>query len=423
MERSGIGTYVEHVTLLQPLYASMDFDDFIYAVKISKASDDWCIKNMMGTASSATDLISWNPTTAQIAEGYLRYNAIAVESALQLRTSNALLDAWVPLLRLFSRCTSFEIPMVDYFDFNPDFSPRKPRQALGPCTDRLKKLSCKTAAMFVPKAVACLAAAHCKVETLVLGHGYWRDVPRSLTSDGIWTCDCKWEDVDLNNLKSLTLHLKLPSSLDDRDERWTLLDLRKDFQCLLSLCAPSLQSVEYTNKFYSVHVPPTMDSLTEVSFEECEVSSRWFRRWLLTMPQLQWLKMGTERSRRQTMRLTDEESDAWMDVLDALRDHPTLVSGCLQIAFSASWTLAFDKEDVLEDWTIDDRGYDEAQRTYWGKKREMFEKVLEDPREFRRLLDEEHERGDDLSRERLGRFYVCGAIEWPGIERLEKEME
>lgn len=136
------------------------------------------------------------------------------------------------------------------------------------------------------------------------------------------------------------------------------------------------------------------------------------------MPQLRQLEVGS--SRHSSLGLADEPTDSWKDIFDTLRNHPSLIHGYLEIDFSATWTLRFDKSNILEDWGVDDRGYNQVQREYWGQKYELFKQALGNPSEFGRLLVEEHERGDDLSRERLGRFYVCGAIDWPGVQGLEK---
>lgn len=110
------------------------------------------------------------------------------------------------------------------------------------------------------------------------------------------------------------------------------------------------------------------------------------------MPQLRELEVGNYIF--SSMRLDDGQPvDSWKDIFDTLRNRPSLIYGRLDICFSITWTLRLDKSNVLEDWGGDDRGYNRVQREYRGQKYDLFQQALVNPRDFRRLLDEEHERG------------------------------
>lgn len=419
----------------------MTFDDF---VEVFKKSNDSRIK-VMDDLTKRRDALVLNSeqkrevSIAEIGTGYLRYNTTAVDAVVQLQHSEPLLAAWTPLLKLFARCTSFAIPKVDYYCVTADFKPgehsadRSYGRSMTAVKTRLLEQSCALTALFVPRAVDCLAAAHCKVQSLSLLHWF---LPQHLVT---WRYLCRWTDVNLSSLEKLFIELSIPDSIlgDEDEERQTqfVQAWQDETQHLLGLGASTLRSFEQLNFFWGVHhtqpdSPVALPMLTDLKLGECEVSSLWFSRLMKGMPQLRELVIGRAFSHlgfgaaAQSMSLYDEPTDNWKVIFDALRSHPNLVRGKVWIDFEATWLLMFDKSNVLSHWKLDyPRPYNEAQREYWVERCTLFSEALGDPSAFMLHLEEEHERGDKLTPERLGTYYVEGAIDWPGVQRLQMERD
>lgn len=414
MEASGIAPYVKHISFCQPLYGSMSLDDFIWVYSFSARS----IKRYNGKPraerqkeeqstirSVAKNMIGGRPVT-EIAKGYQQYNSIAVESWLQLHDRQALVDAWVAILRLCSKCTSFSIPRVEYMDMSLDFrpsgtGPRRLDCERSDIQDRLDMVSCDLAVLFVPAVFACLAAASSRVQRLSLSHIYKSET---------WTHGDHLENVDLSGLSSLTVapvvfsRVYSDPALRDRMLEKRCILLQKDTNHLLSICSSSLEYFKHEPQLKAwgdVGIPTTMQKLTTVELGGCEVDANWFSRWLLALPQLLSLTIGS--CSVEYMSLHEEEPERCKVILDALRNHPTLLTGIIWLDLDGRWRFKFDKNKILSDW---DNHHNQK----------LYEEALGRPDEFRELLDEDHRTYLHLTRERLAKFYVCGAINWPGIE-------
>lgn len=424
---SNISSYVEHIALIQPLYAPMKLKDFVelYASsnRLPYGSGPYSIYDGHSVDQHSQQERVGIHTMAELADGYDRYNVIATKSFAWLQSKRGLIDAWVPVLKQFSRCKSFEVPRIDYYHMSLDFTPKKPRHhpswAMRPdLNDLLVEKSFKLARLFVPKAVACLITAGCKVESLHLSHAY-----NPVRADGSWRMDCDFHRVDLSALTNLIIEPYLPEEIYDGNEarRYLVLNnLRKDVQSFFHYSSSSLQCFRHGTYFNAwADTPVEMEQLTTVSLSCLETSSSYFSQWLAAMPQLTTLSIGEDSEGY--MKLHDEDDDNWEPVFTTLRNHPNLVDGYMEIVFSTAWTLEFDKDNKLGDWDVKDWMEDPEAVEYFSKQGKKFESVLDDPTEFRRLLDVELARNHgDMSQERLGKFYIYGCIDWPGIEKLEK---
>lgn len=412
---SGIVSYVEHISLVQPLYACMELEEFVELCNMPHVSKRWSGSGGMDQTDVHTDL--------EIADAYARYNHIAEESLVIMRDSSSLLNALVPLLKLFPRCTSFDFPCVDYSNIDATFTPRKPRRladwALGPELDNLfKRHSYNNAALFVPKAINAIAAAGLKVRTLELSYAY---NPRGAV--GRWSSDRHWQYLPWDDLSKLVLNLTfLPHQLRGASFE-VLTALSSDVHHLLALCARTIEHFHYEHNLLigGMNGPPVLfEQLQHVSIACCEVQSQWFCQWLSGMPKLMSLIIGTGSDG--CMALSDDNFNNWKDIFDSLRNHKTLTQGSILVVWIGFILhVRFDKADLLGEF--DERHYDVYTRSviieYHEEKKRRFEQVVNSPTEFRRLLDEEPEHHDEhRRRRRLAKFYVCGVIDWPGFENL-----
>ena len=356
LRASGIAPHVRHITFVQPLRTWTSFDEFVdifeYAFYDRRGPFDRLVYQSE-SEEEESDLESPTPEEwirdphqrlkvgphrkMDFRIGHMVYNRKFGEAADLM--SN-LIEAWVPLLKLCNRCSSFSFPAVDYHWIDLEFNPMlRESVRAGVWKDDLVcpvNLSANVADDFVPKVVACLTAARLVTCDLDISHAY---VPSEMT-----TYSDHWSNFNFQGLKWLKFAPYLPHSVGEGDEDNILLHLEIILQNMLSCCASSLEVLlckPYPCARYT-YSPVPMPYLQELWFNSSEMSSLYFAEWMAALPSLTALYLDGN------LEVPEPKSGA-KTIYDALRNHKTLRNGELYLVMADYQGLvAFQKDDVLQ---------------------------------------------------------------------------
>ena len=420
LKNSGIAPYVRHITLVPPVFRKRSFGKFVEAftstynlpcrfnVESGEEAETWKTYERKGAQR----------TMDQIRKGYREYKAYAIAADEFLKHETAVEAALIPLLRLCSKCSSFRFPAVDYDVLGLDFCPMIPEciSPVGRQIDLVRKHqhSANISDVFIKKAVASMVAAGCVVEDLNIGLA---QTPRFRPS---WMDHLGLSTLDLSQIKSLTIEPIIPLSVWEGDEAGHLEQLREDVKALLESCAPTIEILEcrpYGLPWFSGE-PVALPKLQGLTFGTCEMGSAFFSAWLSRLPKLEMLYMETPIRLCAGVNAINNDGEPienWKVVFDAIRDHKQLRQGYVDATIGREeLRISWDKDDILAEWAEEANrpNNDLEDLLYHQELYANLSKALDRPDELQGVLD------SYCDAHQMAQLYICGKIEWFGMDRF-----
>ena len=273
----------------------------------------------------------------QIQAGFQTYRAEG-EAANTLLHSDALRAAWTRVLQKLPRARSFHFSSPEWENERGDHLPLQPDCVVRPHQhDGLHNSeTCARALALVGDAVfaagiACLSEAGIQVEALKIAN--------MVTTSLGWEHLPGWESLNLTSMRKLKFEPQIGTRTDylgctAYNESSIIQRIDKVIASVMKKSGSHLEYFRSTPCDCRMRWPGEeiipLPRLLHLELKGVWIIAPSFKKWMAGMPSLQELVLGS-------ITLTGEYRQ-WLDIFDAIRDHPKSMKVCFEQVHNCDWT-------------------------------------------------------------------------------------